>query len=140
LNFENHSGLLGSAQAQVSWVASTNGRVPSNAIIAGNERGSQVFVCRGNTNSNLIAGKLVVGFPHCYLPLNGAEIRLSNYDVAVGNGVWRRSNVNTAIPPSAVLVGFTAHRQNTFSCRANHQTYMIAGRVIKIYWMKFKLN
>jgi hypothetical protein len=141
--------LISVANAQVRWAGGRNGSIPAGAFPAGNQGGGLLFLCRANTNNNLIAGKFFILLFYldkfkllrlftgkldtvqgiCVVGFNGGVSRLSTYDVATGNPIWRNTNRQTAIPGNAVLVGFTSNREETYACRAMHDGHQLPGRV-----------
>lgn len=66
----------------------------------------------------------------CQFGHGGREFSQRTYDAAVGNHRWSDYLLGDRIPPDAVFVGFTATRQQTFVCRANHFRELVPGKMI----------
>ena len=66
---------------RLQWIACSNGHYPENAVEAGIDNGARLLVARAHINGALVPGKLHVGHNACYVPENGLEIPVYNYEV-----------------------------------------------------------
>lgn len=86
------------------WRSVNKGRMPSNAIVGGEERGLLLFVCQAPFKNNLLPGKAFNGM--CNVGWRGQEISLNNYRVLVGRHLdWRKARPGR-LPEGAVQGGF----------------------------------
>ncbi len=116
-------GLSGPVLAQAGawslhghWVASTPSiGVPSDAAPAGVENGGPVYVCRAIYNNAYVVGKVVGGY--CYIPFNGAEIQIQQYEALGGQAsesLWGPPGV-----PSATPLAADPYHPDIHVCRGN---------------------
>jgi hypothetical protein len=70
----------------VAWVASDNGRVPSNAEAGGYESdGKPLYICRAFYNNGLHIGKVASHLGSCNFGYGGKEYQSKSYEVLVVN-------------------------------------------------------
>ncbi|XP_046836952.1 uncharacterized protein LOC124432248 isoform X2 [Vespa crabro] len=68
----------------VSWVSTSGGNIPTNAIPAGEtEDGEPLFVGRVHHEDTLTIGKVQASHGVCYIPFGGAEIGFPDYEIMV---------------------------------------------------------
>ena len=105
------------AAAGPNWVSSQGGAIPPGAFQAGYESAGFLYLCRANTQGGLVPGKVRPGFDGCFVPVDGREVSVPQYEVAGGPNRWvfaRDGNV----PPEAVEVGRTRAGQPLYACRS----------------------
>ncbi|CAO1428345.1 unnamed protein product [Diamesa hyperborea] len=85
----NFEYLVGSG---FQWVASSNGQIPSGAVVAGNDQSGEVhyvvcgetlYIGRGQHCGSLTVGKIHPSHGCLYIPFGGSEIAIKNYEVLV---------------------------------------------------------
>lgn len=70
--------------SRFEWVECRNGKVPSNAIIAGNtDCGEKLYIGRANYRDSLTVGKIHPSHRCLYIPFDGREIAEHTYEVLV---------------------------------------------------------
>lgn len=70
----------------VNWVPSSGGYIPPNAVIAGHTvNGEPLFIGRAHFNGSLVPGKIQQTHHTLYIPFDGAEVALTDYEVLVEN-------------------------------------------------------
>lgn len=115
---------------EVHWTYTGNGPVlPSHMVVGGSQPQSPhtLFVCRGEYAGGIHPGKLVAG--RCNIGYGGREIRLSRYQVLVGQGPLGWVAYNGFIPSNALPVGKERHR-TLYACQAEYQGGMHPGKVV----------
>jgi len=71
------------------WVHGSNGSIPNYAILSGSDKGGvSMYTCRAWYNSDLVPGKLTVVNGGCMIAYKGQEVKITDYDVAVGDGAF----------------------------------------------------
>jgi endonuclease/exonuclease/phosphatase family metal-dependent hydrolase len=105
------------AQAQVTWVPSLNAPV-QEAVPTG---GGAALLCRGQSGGVTYLGSASGGF--CTLNANNSFIQISNYEVAIGLGVWDATQPTN----QTAFVGGTQGATSLFACRAMFDNVMTAG-------------
>lgn len=67
-----------------TWAASGSGHVPVDAVCAGNQsNGEQLFVGRAHVEGSLTTGKVHPSHHCIYVPFNGTEHCIHQYEVLV---------------------------------------------------------
>jgi hypothetical protein len=86
-----------------AWVAARDGVIPKEAVLAGQELGLSVFVCRGRPRGGgLHLGKIRADFHGCALAFNGAEEGVDAYEVLVApKAILATAPGQTATAPQA---------------------------------------
>jgi Protein of unknown function (DUF3421) len=70
--------------AQLLWVSATNGGIPDGALAMGCEGdGTPLFAARGYVGSGQHPGKIRPGFQGAYIPYEGNEVHVPEYEVLV---------------------------------------------------------
>jgi len=72
-----------SSRSAIQWTPSSNGSYPADAIIAGFDNGSPVYVARVTYEKAIIPAKLHASHSSAYAALNGKEVPMKNYEVWV---------------------------------------------------------
>lgn len=68
-----------------TWIGSSNGHTPDGAVLVGNQRnGEPLYMGRANFQGSLTPGKVHRSHGCLYIPFNGAEHRIVQYEVLVG--------------------------------------------------------
>jgi len=115
----------------VSWIPSSGGQIPHNAVAAGHD----TFVGRAKFNGELIPGKVPRGHQGCYVSWGGVEHCIKQYEVLCDSGMscfgqgyhWVR--VYGANVPKGALVG--GH--------ANADPYYIGRSMVNGQWCSGKV-
>ena len=67
------------------WVACANGHIPAGAVVAGNDPSGEVlYVGRAHHLCSLTPGKIHRTHGCLYIPYNGHEVAIKQYEVLVG--------------------------------------------------------
>ncbi|KAJ8913705.1 hypothetical protein NQ315_007422 [Exocentrus adspersus] len=119
--------------AQYTWVnAYAHGAVPHNALYAGvDSDGHHIYVGKAFHNGDWIPAKVIPGKQACYVPYNGTEVFVENFQVLCGPAHsfdWVHSS-GGHIPPGAVEGGITSQGERLYIGRANHQGSTTVGKV-----------
>ena len=98
--------LLGIPTIAQDWVRVTDGRMPANALRAGNEAdGTPLYIARGNQEGGLHPGKVRANALEAYIPYGGREIAVRDYEVYVGTGTWQEVRPGQRVPTTAIAGG-----------------------------------
>ena len=125
------------ADFPVLWVPATNGTVPANAIIGGNETGRTLPVCRARYNQGIHPGK-VVG-KNCNFAYGGKEVLAPQYEVLVGNPNLLKQSPQLVrwiaaqggqVPPGAFFGAYEPGRPILPICQAPYQGGVHVGKVV----------
>jgi hypothetical protein len=100
-----------------SWVHSKGGAVPPGARAVGYEPAGVLYSCRALLDGGFHPGKVRPGFDGCYVPLNGREQSVRQYEVLVGSPNWEIAQ-NGNVPEGSFEVGRTRAGQPLYACRA----------------------
>lgn len=65
------------------WVPASHGNVPEKAVSSGTDCGEAIFVGRALFESSMTVGKIHPSHGCIYIPYNGLEIRLPDYEVLI---------------------------------------------------------
>lgn len=72
--------------ADCIWVPASNGNVPENAIVTGyTEMGEDLYTGRAQYEGILLGGKVHRSHGVLYMPFNGQEVNIKEYEVLVRN-------------------------------------------------------
>lgn len=70
----------------LTWVASSNGHVPDGAVSCGSQsNGESLFVGRAHLDGSLTPGKIHRSHGCLYIPFNGTEHSIQQYEVLVAS-------------------------------------------------------
>lgn len=70
----------------VQWVHSSNGQIIRNAVPGGRtECGEILFIGRGHHDGALTVGKIHTSHGCLYIPFDGSEVALKNYEILIQN-------------------------------------------------------
>ena len=68
----------------IAWAPGSNGAIPANAVEAGFDGASVLYVCRALPNStDWTPGKFIFGT--CHVSYGGKELSFSNYEILIAN-------------------------------------------------------
>ncbi len=66
---------------KLEWIPACNGHCPENAIQAGLDSGSEVYIIRAHHDSGMIIpGKLHLTHTSAFIPYSSEEVRFRNFD------------------------------------------------------------
>lgn len=123
------------APVKLAWVRLNQGAPrPSTALIAGQEGGLPVSICRAAYNGGTHPGKLL-GNNGCSIGYGGKEILIPQYEVLTGNPQatrWVQSSGGQPVP-GAYIGGGEPGRPQLPVCRAPIQNGTITGKVVAQY-------
>jgi hypothetical protein len=100
-----------------TWVRSQGGAVPPGARAVGYEAAGFLYSCRAMVDGGMHPGKVRPGFDGCYVPVNGREQSVHQYEVLVGSPNWEMAQ-NGNVPEGSYEVGRTRTGQPLYACRA----------------------
>jgi len=104
---------LNTAAAEVHWLAHEPGAgIPKDAIVAANEEGKEMYVCRAQLQDGVHPGATHGG--PCLVPNRGKVEKASNYELAVGRDYWW----STGNWENAVVAGLQRQAIELYPCRA----------------------
>lgn len=78
-NFEVVTGK----QKHFAWIPASHGNVPERAVSTGSECGENLFVGRAPFEGSMTIGKIHPSHACIYIPFNGNEIRLPDYEALI---------------------------------------------------------
>lgn len=115
------------------WESSSNGCVPSSALIAGNDRGEEMYIGRVYHESGaLVPGKVHGSHGCCYIPWEGKELSYRQYEVLCTNyklhGKWEKCQGNE-IPSSAIKAGLSENGEPLYIGRHRIDGCLVPGKV-----------
>ncbi|XP_031620100.1 uncharacterized protein LOC116338776 isoform X3 [Contarinia nasturtii] len=116
-----------------SWVTSSSGHVPAEAVCAGNQsNGEPLYVGRAHVEGSLSTGKIHPSHNCIYVPFNGAEHSVSVYEVLVAQKrcTWVPSTLHSPLPEGALLAGHDQDGSPMYIGRAFHEGDQIPAKVI----------
>lgn len=71
-------------QENVKWVSSSNGKLNGNELVGGNTlKGETLYIGRGSHEGSLTVGKIHPSHGCLYIPFEGREVSLKNYEALV---------------------------------------------------------
>jgi hypothetical protein len=109
--------LPGTTVPAAEWVASQGGAVPAGARPSGYESAGYLYICRANADGGVHPGKVRPGLDGCFVPLNGREVSIRQYEVLVGQERWDMAR-DGDISQAAVEAGRTRSGQPLYVCRS----------------------
>jgi len=123
------------APTKLAWVRLAQGAPrPATALIAGQEAGQPVSICRAAYQNGIHPGKLL-GNNGCSIGYGGREILLPQYEVLTGSPQttrWVQSSGGQAVP-GAYIGGGEPGRPQLPVCRAPIPNGTITGKVVAQY-------
>jgi hypothetical protein len=108
-----------SKQSCLNWTPASDGIVPPNTIIGGEEPAWPLFVCRTQVREDVLPGKLIRGWA-CYVAVDGSEFVSHEYQTLTGTDCpldW--VNAPSGVIPANGFRGGTEAGEPVFVCRAN---------------------
>ncbi|MFN4283413.1 MAG: DM9 repeat-containing protein [Alphaproteobacteria bacterium] len=123
------------APAKLAWVAGRQGAArPNTALVAGQEGGQPVSICRAPYNNGVHPGKLL-GTNGCSIGWGGREIMIPQFEVLTGTpqaqqaAKWVRAQGGQSAP-GAYVGGGEPGRPQLVVCRAPFQNGVITGKLV----------
>lgn len=120
---------------KLAWVRLAQGAPrPTTALIAGQEGGQPVAICRAPYNNGIHPGKLL-GNNGCSIGYGGREVMIPQYEVLTGNPQatrWVQSSGGQPVP-GAYIGGSEPGRPQLPVCRAPLGNSTISGKVVAQY-------
>jgi hypothetical protein len=100
-----------------TWVYASGGHIPDGAIQHGHEAdGKPLYVARAHYSGGLHPGKVRGEFGAANIPYGGAEVKVYEYEVLVGPGVWSGAE-NGVLPVNAIKCGHEKNGESLFVAR-----------------------
>lgn len=115
------------------WVSSSNGHVPADAVVAGNQAdGDVLYVGRAPVGGSLSVGKIQPSHACMYVPFDGLEHSIHQYEVLVApkRSTWIQSSRFAPLPHGAILAGNDQDGSPIYIGRAWHNGDQIPAKVI----------
>ncbi|ODM93864.1 Natterin-4 [Orchesella cincta] len=115
----------------LQWCSASGGDVPKDAIRAGLDAGSKVYVARAHHEGAIIPGKLHKTHTSVYIPYNMKEVPVENYEVLCGPPAclsWVEGS-GSDIPVNAVQGGQEADGETLYIGRVIHEGTVTVGKV-----------
>lgn len=116
-----------------TWVGSSNGHVPTGAVLAGNtSSGEELFIGRAHHQGALTPGKIHRTHGCMYLPFNGREESSVHYEVLVSQqrAQWVHTSAHAPLPVGAIFVGNDADGSPMYVGRCFHNADHLPAKVI----------
>ncbi|GJQ79411.1 hypothetical protein Trydic_g16270 [Trypoxylus dichotomus] len=111
------------------WVFASNGDVPPDAFVGGEDNGETVFIARGSFSNSQVPGKLLPSHGCCYVPWGGKENPLAEYEVLCDfNGMWIDCS-GADVPSNALPAGETEDGEPLYVGRVFHDGTLTVGKV-----------
>lgn len=113
-------------------MSSVHGALPHNAVQGGRDSdGSVIYVGRAQHEGDLIPCKVLPSKRAAYVPYNGREVLVSNFEVLTGSGFSWVGSSNGHTPAGAVVVGNQRNGEALYMGRTNFQGSVTPGKVHK---------
>ncbi|KAH6937494.1 hypothetical protein HPB50_000761 [Hyalomma asiaticum] len=133
-NIESESEYESSESTADDWVRATDGNVPKNALVAGqNLNGESFYVGRVMLRGNVLPGKVLPSAKVCFVSLEQIEFSSNVYEVLVRapsvNYQWVRMG-GCVMPRNAIPAGRSATGELIYIGRHVHKGEMTPGKVI----------
>ncbi|XP_065209885.1 uncharacterized protein LOC135838179 [Planococcus citri] len=119
----------------VSWVRTSDGNKPANALVGGRGASGTLYIGRAHHNGSLIPGWAYLGsniyitdYGHAY------SYNTDNYEVAtfdknnICRVIWVKAS-NGSVPTNAIVGGYDSHGENLYIGRAIHGDNLYVGKV-----------
>ncbi|KAJ2947499.1 hypothetical protein O0L34_g17287 [Tuta absoluta] len=124
-------------QDGIDWIPATTSnasQLAHRAVVAGQEPGwnsSPIWVIRAHHSGNLVPGKLAINDRGAYIPFDGKEIPVHNFEVlsAPPHAIRWVPASNGQIPAGAVVAGNTHNAEPLFVGRVKHRSSLTPGKV-----------
>ena len=116
-----------------TWVGSSNGHIPSGAVLAGHQRtGEPLYIGRAHHEGSLTVGKIHTGHGCIYIPYSGQEVSILHYEVLVAQqkAQWTHTSAHTPLPPGAIFVGNDSDGSAMYVGRCYHNGDQLPAKVI----------
>lgn len=126
-NFEFLSGT------GFTWISSSNGHVPENAVLAGNTvTGEPLYVGRAHHDGSLTPGKIHRSHGCIYIPYGGQEHSILHYEVLVAQAkaTWVGASAYGPIPPNAIVAGNDSDGTTIYVGRCFHEGDQLPAKVM----------
>ncbi|XP_037508481.1 uncharacterized protein LOC119384936 [Rhipicephalus sanguineus] len=133
-NIESESEYESSESTADDWVRASDGHVPKNALVAGqNLNGECFYVGRVMLRGNLLPGKVLPSAKVCFVSLEQIEFSSNVYEVLVKapsvNYQWVRMG-GCVMPRNAIPAGRSATGELVYIGRHEHKGELTPGKVI----------
>jgi len=113
------------------WVPHSPGDpLPSGAVHVGMDKsGDRLYAGRALHEGDLLPAKINPNHTSAYVCWGGSEHAVDHYEVLCGINVAWQSVHGGCIPPSAVVMGYTADGEKLFMGRAFHDGTLTPGKL-----------
>ncbi|XP_065209329.1 uncharacterized protein LOC135837847 [Planococcus citri] len=116
--------------ASYSWVPSSQGKVPPNAIVAGKDvDGGLLYVGKVIHEGDTVPCKIAPSAGGAFVAFAGEEHSKFDYEVLCGSNVAWQSASNGQVPKNAIVAGQTSDGEKLYIGRAIHQSSLTPGKV-----------
>ncbi|CAL8093534.1 unnamed protein product [Calicophoron daubneyi] len=126
------SKLLREENPGLSWIRDSHGHVPPNAVKVQNG----VYVARIEYKGDIVPGKVVSKYKLGYIPYEGREVELSNYEVLCDTtepGVDSRykwvNGHDGLVPKNAIVGGIAVSTYILYIGRSNINGEEVVGKI-----------
>ena len=116
---------------QLEWKSASSGDCPKYGIHAGVDSGNKCFVARAHMEGGVIPGKLHKTHTSVYIPYDGKEVPVEDYEVLCGPPAclsWIDCSGGN-IPPHAVQGGHDPSGDTLYIGRVIHNGTVTVGKV-----------
>ncbi|KAL4711431.1 hypothetical protein ACJJTC_016185 [Scirpophaga incertulas] len=119
----------------VDWASATKMTAVNyshRAFVAGKDLdGTPLWIIRAHHGGEFVPGKLVIRHKGAYIPYNGKEVPVENFEIllASANAVRWKPSSNGQIPHDAIVAGNTQTAEPLYIGRVSHQRTMTPGKI-----------
>ncbi|KFB37639.1 hypothetical protein ZHAS_00004877 [Anopheles sinensis] len=105
--------------------------IPPTAVCAGKDRdGSPIYVARAKHDGDLLPGKVIASSHMAYVPYEGKEICLDNFEVLTGTDFTWVASSNGLVPTGAFVAGKTASGKPLYVGRTDYNGSVVPGKIV----------
>jgi len=116
-----------------TWVASAHGHVPEGAVSAGSQgNGEPLYIGRAHFQGSLTPGKVHRSHNCLYIPFNGGEHSITEYEVLVAQqrANWVSVSAYEQLPGGAILAGNDVDGAPIYVGRCHHGGDLVPAKVL----------
>lgn len=126
--WQGRTGQPSRGREGVRWVRVQEGRIPSNALEGGQDKGQTLYVCRAKYQNGTHVGKVLNR--RCNIGWGGREIVLNDFEVLVQRKRVRWVQPGQMLPKGAVFAG-RCPEGDLYVCRGRYRDGTQIGKLFK---------
>lgn len=110
--------------------ATSRSPLPRNAVLGGKDTdGAPIYVGRAHHHGDQIPCKVMPSKQIAYVPYNGSEIPIHNFDILTGTVAKWKKEKNGKIPKGAFPAGKTQSGEVLYVARVDHNRSTTVGKL-----------